>query len=78
VRFNHDLLADRYEHVMLIDGNDTRGIDVGIMTTAQVEILCSRSNVDTPDPGRPESDCSAGTAPSTSAGSRAAPPSGCS
>ena len=53
VRFNHDLLADRYEHVMLIDGNDTRGIDVGIMTTAQVEILCSRSNVDTPDPGAP-------------------------
>jgi endonuclease/exonuclease/phosphatase family metal-dependent hydrolase len=53
VRFNHDLLADRYEHVMLIDGNDTRGIDVGIMTTAQVEILCSKSNVDTPDPGAP-------------------------
>jgi len=51
VRFNHDLLADRYEHVMLIDGNDTRGIDVGIMTSAQVEILGSRSNVDTPDPG---------------------------
>lgn len=50
-RFNHDLLADRYEHVMLIDGNDTRGIDVGIMTTAQVEILNSRSNVDAPDPG---------------------------
>jgi endonuclease/exonuclease/phosphatase family metal-dependent hydrolase len=50
-RFNQDLLASRYDHVMLIDGNDTRGIDVGIMTTSQVEILCSRSNVDTPDPG---------------------------
>jgi endonuclease/exonuclease/phosphatase family metal-dependent hydrolase len=51
VRFNKDLLADRYEHVMLIDGNDTRGIDVGMMTTAQVEILSLRSNVDIEDPG---------------------------
>jgi endonuclease/exonuclease/phosphatase family metal-dependent hydrolase len=51
VRFNKDLLGDRFEHVMLIDGNDTRGIDVGIMTTAQVEILSARSNVDTKDPG---------------------------
>jgi endonuclease/exonuclease/phosphatase family metal-dependent hydrolase len=50
-RFNHDLLASRYGHVMLIDGNDTRGIDVGIMTTTQVEILSMRSNVDMPDPG---------------------------
>jgi endonuclease/exonuclease/phosphatase family metal-dependent hydrolase len=51
VRFNHDMLADRYDHVMLIDGNDTRGIDVGVMTSGQVEILSSRSNVDEPDPG---------------------------
>lgn len=36
---------------MLIDGNDTRGIDVGIMATAQVDIECIRTNVDTPDPG---------------------------
>ncbi len=49
-RFNDELLARRYRHVMLIDGNDTRGIDVGIMTTAQVEITGMRSNVDTPDP----------------------------
>jgi len=33
---------------MLIDGNDTRGIDVGIMTTAQVEIVSMRSNDDRP------------------------------
>lgn len=50
-RFNQDLLASRYGHVMLIDGNDTRGIDVGIMTTTQVEIISMRSSVDMPDPG---------------------------
>jgi hypothetical protein len=50
-RFNDERLLNPYEHVMLIDGNDTRGIDVGIMTTAQVETLCMRSNVDEPDPG---------------------------
>ena len=37
-RFNDELLAGRYGHAMLIDGNDTRGIDVGILTTAQVAI----------------------------------------
>jgi hypothetical protein len=37
-RFNTDLLADQYGHVMLIDGNDTRGIDVGILTSPQVDI----------------------------------------
>jgi endonuclease/exonuclease/phosphatase family metal-dependent hydrolase len=46
-------LADHYGHVMLIDGNDTRGIDVGILTSPQVEILSMRSNVDVPDPGAP-------------------------
>lgn len=49
-RFNDELLLDPYEHVMLIDGNDNRGIDVGMMTTSQVEILCMQSNVDEPDP----------------------------
>ena len=51
--FNQERLLDPYEHVMLIDGNDTRGIDVGIMTTAQIEILNIRSNVDVPDPDTP-------------------------
>lgn len=50
-RFNDDLLGGRYGHVMLIDGNDTRGIDVGVMTTDQVEIVSMRSHVDVPDPG---------------------------
>jgi endonuclease/exonuclease/phosphatase family metal-dependent hydrolase len=49
--FNTELLAGQYGHVMLIDGNDTRGIDVGILTSPQVEILSMRSNVDLPDPG---------------------------
>jgi endonuclease/exonuclease/phosphatase family metal-dependent hydrolase len=48
-RFNRELLADRYGHIMLIDGNDTRGIDVGIMTRQQIEIVDMRSNVDMPD-----------------------------
>jgi endonuclease/exonuclease/phosphatase family metal-dependent hydrolase len=52
-RFNADLLAGRYGHCMLIDGNDTRGIDVGIMTAPQVEITAMRSNVDVPDPAEP-------------------------
>lgn len=42
-------LLARYGHAMLIDGNDPRGIDVGILTTPQIEIVARRSNVDTPD-----------------------------
>jgi len=49
-RFNQDLLGGRFGHVMLIDGNDTRGIDLGIMTKGPVEILSVHSNVDVPDP----------------------------
>jgi hypothetical protein len=52
-RFNHDLLAGQFGHVMLIDGNDPRGIDVGVMTTTAVEITAMRSHVDAPDPGAP-------------------------
>jgi endonuclease/exonuclease/phosphatase family metal-dependent hydrolase len=49
-RFNQDMLASQFGHVMLIDGNDTRGIDVGVMTSQQVEIISMHSNVDVPDP----------------------------
>ena len=49
VRFNDELLGGRYQHVMLVDGNDERGIDVGIMTGAQLEIESIRSHVDTVD-----------------------------
>jgi endonuclease/exonuclease/phosphatase family metal-dependent hydrolase len=49
VRFNHDLLDGLYRHVMLVDGNDERGIDVGIMTKAGFPIRAIRSNVDAVD-----------------------------
>ena len=38
-----------FEHVMLIDGNDDRGIDVGIMTRNGWEITKIRSHVDDSD-----------------------------
>jgi len=57
-RFNETVLARigaaaspavaPYPHVMLIDGNDDRGIDVGIMARAPVGLM--RSNVDLPGP----------------------------
>lgn len=49
VRLNKELLGNRYEHVMLVDGNDDRGIDVGIMTKKGYAIRSIRSNVDTKD-----------------------------
>ncbi|MBX9963914.1 MAG: endonuclease/exonuclease/phosphatase family protein [Burkholderiales bacterium] len=49
VRFNEELLQNRYGHVMLIDGNDDRGIDVAIMTRAGFGIETIRSNVDATD-----------------------------
>ncbi len=49
VRFNEDLLGGFYRHVMLVDGNDERGIDVGIMTRTGFTIESIRSNVDAED-----------------------------
>lgn len=49
VQFNKEALANLYGHVMLIDGNDKRGIDVGIMMGDQFEIKSMLSNVDTTD-----------------------------
>lgn len=49
VRFNRDMLSGLYSHVMLVDGNDRRGIDVGIMTGNNFKIESIRSNVDTED-----------------------------
>jgi len=48
-RFNNQLLGGLYRHVMLVDGNDERGIDVGIMTVNNFKIESIRSNVDTED-----------------------------
>ncbi len=49
VRFNYEMLGKLYGHVMLIDGNDQRGIDVGIMTGESYDIESIRSNVDKVD-----------------------------
>ena len=49
LRFNEDLLNRYFKHVMLVDGNDRRGIDVGIMTKQGFPIGTIRSNVDAED-----------------------------
>ncbi len=49
VRFNEEMVANKYDHVMLVDGNDPRGIDVGIMTRAGYKIQSIQSNVDLTD-----------------------------
>jgi endonuclease/exonuclease/phosphatase family metal-dependent hydrolase len=49
VRFDHDLLDDLYRHVMLVDGNDERGIDVGLMTRTGFPIGAIHSHVDFED-----------------------------
>ncbi len=38
-----------YPHVMVIDGNDDRGIDVGLMTRVGFELISIRSHVDDTD-----------------------------
>lgn len=48
-RLNSDLLGGKYRQVMLVDGNDERGIDVGIMTKEGFPIRSIRSNVDAVD-----------------------------
>ncbi|GAA3292989.1 endonuclease/exonuclease/phosphatase family protein [Dactylosporangium vinaceum] len=53
VRFNDELLGRQYEHAMLVDGNDPRGIDVGLLCTDVVDIDWVRSHVDVPDPAVP-------------------------
>jgi endonuclease/exonuclease/phosphatase family metal-dependent hydrolase len=49
-RFNDNVLpavqARPYEHVMVIDGNDDRGIDVGLLARAPVDIASMLSHVD--------------------------------
>ena len=52
-RFNDAVIpkvgGPKYSHVMLIDGNDDRGIDVGIMTRNTFDILSIVSHVDDTD-----------------------------
>jgi endonuclease/exonuclease/phosphatase family metal-dependent hydrolase len=56
VRMNIELLHNQYGHIMLVDGNDPRGIDIGLLCDARIEVVSIRSHVDVPDPegtGRP-------------------------
>lgn len=53
VDFNTVMLADRFRHVMVVDGNDRRSIDVGLMTTAPYPIATVRSHVDERDTEHP-------------------------
>jgi hypothetical protein len=50
VRMNTDLLGSRYGHVMLLDGNDPRGIDIGLCCDSAIQVASIRSHVDVPDP----------------------------
>jgi endonuclease/exonuclease/phosphatase family metal-dependent hydrolase len=49
LRFNKELLGGLYGHLMLIDGNDERGIDVAVMTRKDFNIMSICSNVDLVD-----------------------------
>jgi hypothetical protein len=52
-RFNTDVLSvvgvERFEHIMLIDGNDDRGIAVGLLTQQNYPITRMLSHVDDVD-----------------------------
>jgi endonuclease/exonuclease/phosphatase family metal-dependent hydrolase len=52
-RFNDDVMpkvdALPFAHIMLIDGNDDRGIDVGVLTRASYDIMRLSSHVDDTD-----------------------------
>jgi endonuclease/exonuclease/phosphatase family metal-dependent hydrolase len=53
IRFQHDVIGSQlYDHIMLIDGNDDRGIDVAVMTRAGFDIELIRSHVDDTDHGK--------------------------
>lgn len=51
--FNQQVLTEvggkPFAHVMLVDGNDERGIDVGLLTRAKYPIVSIRSHVDDED-----------------------------
>ncbi|MES2659515.1 MAG: endonuclease/exonuclease/phosphatase family protein [Verrucomicrobiota bacterium] len=49
VRFNRDLVGTQFGPIMLVDGNDDRGIDVAVMAKPGYSIESIRSNVDVAD-----------------------------
>ncbi|MGI5176603.1 endonuclease/exonuclease/phosphatase family protein [Dactylosporangium sp. CA-152071] len=48
-RFAEGGLGGMYEHFMVVDGNDERGIDVGVMSTAAYPPVGQRTHVDDTD-----------------------------
>lgn len=55
VKFHDQILKPAgitYDQIMLIDGNDDRGIDVGIMTRSGFKLESMRSHVDDADNGK--------------------------
>lgn len=47
------MLNGRYRHVMFVDGDDESSVDVGLLTTEEIDIVSVPSHVDLPDPKRP-------------------------
>jgi endonuclease/exonuclease/phosphatase family metal-dependent hydrolase len=56
VKFHDDVMSllpgSSYDHIMLVDGNDDRGIDVAIMTRNSFDLESIRSHVDDKDSGK--------------------------
>ncbi|MER7004276.1 endonuclease/exonuclease/phosphatase family protein [Dactylosporangium sp. NPDC000555] len=48
-RFTEGGLRGRYQHIMVVDGNDERGIDVGVMSTPDFPLAGQRTHVDDAD-----------------------------
>lgn len=48
-----EALETLHGHVMLVDGNDPRGIDIGLFCDAAIEVASIRSHVDVADPATP-------------------------
>ena len=48
-RFTEGGLRGLYRHIMVVDGNDERGIDVGVMSTEDYPLIAQRTHVDDAD-----------------------------
>src|SRR3954471_1957769 len=48
-RFTDGGLGGLYQHIMVVDGNDERGIDVGVMSTVDFPLAGQRTHVDDVD-----------------------------
>lgn len=63
--FNDPVLKDfstAYQHTMLIDGNDDRGIDVGVLSNYEIESIASHIDDDYTDANGKKKIFSAGIA----------------